>query len=311
MATTAVKETLFLAYIHGFQGGEDTFGDLPQTLDKALAPLHIVRKSFVFKSQGDLATCVRDFRKWHEHQVLAIEHEKQSPTPTVKTILICPSMGGIVAVDSLLSMIDEQSPSGRPVWPEILGIIAYDTPYLGLNPPVYHRTISTRVNAISSAVNTAREWIPPSLFTSSAVAGPKQPSKWGLGKTLAAGTAAVAAVGALSYYAKDPVINHLQFVKVLYASEDLATRMRRISNVNVGFAVFYTVVTYPSDDGGERTFCNLPKERGGIWIRQENGVAKDEVEAHCGMFSPGENDHFGEMVAKSVLLIKEWIGARE
>jgi hypothetical protein len=303
-----------------FQGGEDTFGDLPQTLDKALAPLHIVRKSFVFKSQGDLTTCVRDFREWyclylinsrHENQVLAIEREKQSPTPTVKTVLICHSMGGIVAVDSLLSMIDEQSPSGKPLWPEILGIIAYDTPYLGLNPPVFHRTISTRVNAISSAVNTAREWIPPNLFKSSAVATPKQQSKWGLGKTIAAGTAAVAAVGALSYYAKDPVINHLQFVKVLYASEDLAARMRRISSVNVGFAIFYTVVTYPSDDGGERTFCNLPKERGGIWIRQENGVAKDEVEAHCGMFSPGENDHFGEMVGRSVRLIKEWIGAME
>jgi hypothetical protein len=246
----------------------------------------------------------------HEEQVLAIEAEKQSPVPTVKTVLICHSMGGIVGVDSLLSMIDENT-SSRPLWPEILGIIAYDTPYLGLNPPVYHRTISTRVNAISSAVQTAREWVPQNLFTSNTVATPRQQSKWGLGRTIAAGTAAVAAVGALSYYVKDPVINHLQFVKTLYASEDLAKRMRRVSELKVGFVVFYTVVTHPCDDGGERTFCNLPKERDGVWIRQENGVAKDEVEAHCGMFSARENDHFGEMVDKSVRLIKGWIGAME
>ena len=224
-------------------------------------------------------------------------------------------MGGIVGVDSLLSMIDENQPSTTPLWPEIVGIIAYDTPYLGLNPPVYHRTISTRVNAISSAVNTAREWIPPSLYTSNAVStsnpiAAKPQSRWGLGATLAAGVAGVAAVAAASYYVKDPVINHLQFVKVLYASEDLVKRMRKVSEMKIGFAVFYTVVTHPSEDGGERTFCNLPKERKG-WIRQENGLAKDEVEAHCGMFSPGENDHFGDMVGTSVKLIKEWIGALE
>ena len=79
----------------------------------------------------------------------------------------------------------------------------------------------------------------------------------------------------------------------------------------MGFAVFYTVLTKPSDDGGERTFCNLPVDKGGCgrWIRQENGLAEDEVDAHCGMFLKTNNDHYEEMCRESLSTIKDWIGA--
>jgi len=78
-----------------------------------------------------------------------------------------------------------------------------------------------------------------------------------------------------------------------------------------GFACFYTVVV-DKVEGGERTFCNLPVGRErveGRWIRQENGVAKDEVEAHCGMFLRRENDHYEEMCRESIRIIRGWIGA--
>jgi hypothetical protein len=248
----------------------------------------------------------------HREQVDAIESMKYTDIPTVKTLLICHSMGGIVAVDSLLSMID----SNDPIHTSILGILAYDTPYFGLNPPVIQRTISTQVNTISSAVDAAREWVPQSLFSSKSkqatVADRSAKSGWGFGKTIAALGVGVAAVGALSYLAKDPIVNHLQFVSVLYKPDDLARRMRRLSEVKrVGFAVFYTVVTKPSDGGGERTFCNLPVDKSGCgrWIRQENGLAKDEVEAHCGIFSKSNNDHYENMSKESLSIIKDWIGA--
>jgi hypothetical protein len=221
-------------------------------------------------------------------------------------------MGGIIAADSLLSMID----SNDPIHTSILGILAYDTPYFGLNPPVIHRTISTGVNRISSSINTARELVPQGLFAPKSAQGTvaSQPAKsrWGFSKAIAAVGVGVAAVGALSYLAKDPIVNHLQFVSVLYKPNDLARRMKRLSEVTkVGFAVFYTVVTTPSDDGGERTFCNLPVDKGGCgrWIKQENGLAKDEVEAHCGMFSKINNDHYEEMCTESLSIIKDWIGA--
>ena len=58
------------------------------------------------------------------------------------------------------------------------------------------------------------------------------------------------------------------------------------------------------------TFCNIPEDKGeNKWIRQENGLAKDEVDAHCGMFTRGSNDHFGEMCSESLQIIKDWISA--
>jgi hypothetical protein len=247
----------------------------------------------------------------HQEQVHAIEQTKATRPSTVKTILVCHSMGGILAADSLLSMIEDND----PLYPSILGILAYDTPYLGLNPPVIHRTISTRVNSISTAVSTAREWIPQSLFASKSTQvtlANQTPtaSRWGLATKMAAVGAGVAAVGALSYFAKDPIVNHLQFVKVLYKPDELARRMKRLHEVqNIGFAVFYTVVTTPSEDDKERTFCILPEvKEDGKWIRQENGLAKDEVDAHCGMFLAACNDHYDEMCRQSVQMIRDWIG---
>jgi hypothetical protein len=225
--------------------------------------------------------------------------------PTTKTILISHSMGGIIAVESLFSMIDNKD----PLHSSILGIMAFDTPYFGLNPPVIHRSISTRVNNINSVVSTAKEWIPQGLFTSKQVATTSAPAKstWGWGKTMAAVGAGAAAVGALGYLAKDPVVNHLQFVKVLYKPEELARRMRRLGETDVGFSNFYTVI-WDREAREERTFCNLPKEGGeGRWVRQVNGVAKDEVEAHCGMFLKGNNDHYEEMCSEGLRIMRSWI----
>lgn len=58
------------------------------------------------------------------------------------------------------------------------------------------------------------------------------------------------------------MVNHLQFVKVLYKPDELAQRMKRFEQVRetTGFACFYTVVV--DKEEGERTFCNLPVQRG-------------------------------------------------
>ena len=220
-------------------------------------------------------------------------------------------MGGMIAVESLFSMIDNDD----PLHSSILGILAFDTPYFGLNPPVIHRTVSTRVNAITSAVNTAREWVPQSLFASKQVAttaAAPAKSSWGYAKTIAAVSAGVAAVGALGYFAKDPVVNHLQFVKLLYKPDELARRMKRLAETKgVGFANFYTVI-WDTEDREERTFCNLPKEGGeGKWVRQDNGLAKDEVEAHCGMFLRANNDHYDQMCSDGLRIMKSWIAGIE
>lgn len=108
----------------------------------------------------------------------------------------------------------------------------------------------------------------------------------------------------MTYFAKDPLVNHLQFVSVLYKPEDLARRMRQLQDLETGFVCFYTVMRV---GGEERTFCLVPDRRDSKWIRQENWVAGDEVEAHCGMFLRGMNDHFEEMCGRSLGIIRDWI----
>jgi hypothetical protein len=276
----------------------------------------VIIKPFTFKSQGDLSVCVEEFRKWyanrgldltsrHVEQIDVVRQMQDDPWRDLSTVLIGHSMGGIIAMDAFLAM----SSSSDPLLPSILGIIAYDTPYLGLNPPVFQRTISTRVDTISSTVSSAREWVPQSFFSSPSQQvvppAPVKKSRWAtLGKYVAVG-ASVAAVGAMTYLAKDTITNHLQFVSALGKPETLSARVKQFMGTKdkTGFACFYTVVGVGKE---ERTFCLLPNGEGEGWIRQVNGLARDEVEAHCGMFELRSNDGYEEMRSRSLALIQEW-----
>jgi hypothetical protein len=83
-----------------------------------------------------------------QNKVIDLEVENGTPSPTVDpsvhTILIGHSMGGIVAAETILSIIEDQpiASSGNLnadnvfMFPYIQGLLAFDTPYLGLSPGV-------------------------------------------------------------------------------------------------------------------------------------------------------------------------------
>ncbi|KAF3903479.1 hypothetical protein ABW20_dc0107641 [Dactylellina cionopaga] len=230
-------------------------------------------------------------------------------------------MGGIVAADTLLSILDDEpikkpvtspaspsssgktgggsldprknkeSPSSsssssyfpkvhddvlsdeRILFPAIIGICAFDTPYLGLSRSMFansaqnnFRQASDAFSTVSSIAKTlglfqAQEAPAASLATSSSgaqaaalpSAGQAASSGWGWGKlamVAAAATTVSAGAGAAVYWNRTNitqgfswVTSHLSFVGVLFRPDELKARVMRVSAVpDVGVTNFYTVL---------------------------------------------------------------------
>lgn len=115
--------------------------------------------------------CVARFKEWLTNKVIDLEVANSTPSPTVDpsvhTILIGHSMGGIVAAETLLSIIaDEPIPSlqnsqtnstsslpdhSTLMFPYIQAVLAFDTPYLGIAPGVVAHGAEKHWNTASSA----------------------------------------------------------------------------------------------------------------------------------------------------------------
>jgi len=99
-------------------------------------------------------------------KVIDIEVANHTPSPTVdpsvRTILIGHSMGGIVAADAILALTSDtaiESQAHDPkssdlnsfMFPYIQGVLAFDTPYLGIAPGVVAHGAEDKYNAANAA----------------------------------------------------------------------------------------------------------------------------------------------------------------
>lgn len=229
-------------------------------------------------------------------KVIDIEVNNQTPSPTVDpsvhTILIGHSMGGIVAADTLLALTSDlpidssmsSSTSSKPkdpsitslMFPYISGVLAFDTPYLGISPgvvahgaEVHYNTATSALTQISGltgmlwggsvAASTETEKKDPNSKKAAAAlpAPPADPAnvpawqKWGKMALYAGAAGAVAAGGAAAYMKRDQITegwtwvgSHLEFVGCLMKGEELKKRMEKVGVVRkelgVGFANLYT-----------------------------------------------------------------------
>ena len=215
-------------------------------------------------------------------------------------------MGGLVAADLAIEMHTEATkhtlPSeiARP-WPVVAGILAFDTPYLGVHPQVFARNIWEHGN---QAYNTYR-----SISTAASGLG-----KWGamaVTAAVASGSAAAAIMnrGQLSTgltWAQD----HLNFVSILFKGSELSTRLNALCQLShLQFVCIYTTLsTSPPNTTSlvpDRTFCVLPDqpEIRSHFHSQVNHLAQDEIQAHIGMFSPKSNSDYYPMADKVSPLI--------
>lgn len=263
-----------------------------------------------------------------------------SPTvePSIRTILIGHSMGGIVAAETVMGLASERpiytedgidKSSGRPnfnslMFPRIQGVLAFDTPYLGIAPSVvaygaegHYQTAQSAMAQLGSVWKMvgggggggdAAASSSSALATTASSAAKNDSGGWGWGKIAMYGAAAsaVAAGGAAAWMNREHisvgwswVSSHLEFVGCLARPEALKQRVaymvRLSSELNIGYANVYTRLGKAAESkevsmvgtvlGKDRTFCVVPsKQPSGKWIDNINDTAKDEVTAHVSMF---------------------------
>lgn len=231
---------------------------------------------------------------------LEVENHTASPTvdPSVHVFLVGHSMGGIVAAETLLLLAAEQPISqkstsdtepaaetdqtasvvepGTFMFPHVQGVLAFDTPFLGIAPGVVAYGTEGHYRNATTAYNTFTEVAglfgygkngTSSTGTSAAATPPKEPTKplpsadaaatpswqrWGRYAMFAGAAGAVAAGGAAALYSQrqnltagfDWVSSHLAFVGCLARASELRRRLAQLANVEqergIGCVNFYT-----------------------------------------------------------------------
>ncbi|KAJ5130677.1 uncharacterized protein N7515_006716 [Penicillium bovifimosum] len=299
-----MRKTLLLVFIHGFKGGDDTFGTFPEHLrvlaSRALPAIEVVTAVYPkYETKGDLKKCVARVRDWLQDVVIDLEVANQTASPTVDpsvhVVLIGHSMGGIVGADVLRLLADEQPIPRNPtsdiqtqstgatetivepgtfMFPHVQGVLAFDTPFLGIAPGVvsygaegHYRNATTAYNTISEVAglfgyggkgNASKETNPAppqaevkSLPSTPDAAATPSWQRWGKYAMFAGAAGAVAAGGAAMYTQRQKltegfgwVSSHLEFVGCLARTPELHQRIAHLSNVKeergIGCLNFYT-----------------------------------------------------------------------
>lgn len=192
-------------------------------------------------------------------------------------------MGGIVAADTLQLIASDQvvneGPDAEPVspvantllFPSILAVLAFDTPYLGVSPGVFAHGAEGHYNTVSSAL-TQLSGITGAIWGSNAAtaaqkSNKKQPiaalpappaststspwQKWGNIAMYAGAAGALAAGGTAAYMKRETITegwswvgSHLEFVGCLVKGEELKKRVAQTIRLNherqIGWVNIYT-----------------------------------------------------------------------
>ncbi|KAK4044727.1 hypothetical protein C8A01DRAFT_42630 [Parachaetomium inaequale] len=178
-----MKKTLLLCFIHGFKGDESTFGrnyafveHFRRLVAGALPKLDVQIVVYpTYETRGDLGECVTRFSDWLLNKVIDLEVAAGTPSPTidpsVRVVLVGHSMGGIVAAETTIKIssekpihnsVDEDSPAKSAtamppppnalMFPYIQGVLAFDTPFLGISPGVVAHGAESHYAAASTAI---------------------------------------------------------------------------------------------------------------------------------------------------------------
>ncbi|OCF60384.1 hypothetical protein L486_00017 [Kwoniella mangroviensis CBS 10435] len=159
--TTKPKDLLLLVWVHGFKGNDVTFESFPERISHLLATTHPSLKveSRVFpayQTRGELTAATLAFVDWLTELVVNLEndHGAGGGAGKAKVVLMGHSMGGLLIADAARD-IASNTREGDMMWPRIVGILAFDTPYLGLHPHTFKHHLSQAASYVDQARNIA------------------------------------------------------------------------------------------------------------------------------------------------------------
>jgi len=186
---------------------------------------------------------------------------------------------------------DPQDGTPTTLFPCVQGILAFDTPFLGVHPGVIAHGTEAHLNTASAAFNAYSQaskmfgfggGSSPKPNASRALPAPQQGGGgvgWGNLAMYAGGAAALAAAGGAAWVGRNQITegwswatSHLEFVGCLARGAELAQRLDAIAKLskrcNIGLVDFYCRLgdqKGQSDYSGkllgeERTFCVVPKD---------------------------------------------------
>ncbi|KAH7028008.1 uncharacterized protein B0I36DRAFT_328439 [Microdochium trichocladiopsis] len=166
-----MPRTLLLCFIHGFKGNDDTFKNFPLDLQKQVAaklPEQNVESVVYpkYDTKGELGQCSESLLSWLKEKVMDVRKEhSEKPWPPndrdVGVILVAHSMGGFVAADTTLLVLNERLASktegeegtAKPIFPLIQGVLTFDTPFNGLARSMFVYGAFSNYQKVSSVFN--------------------------------------------------------------------------------------------------------------------------------------------------------------
>jgi hypothetical protein len=267
-----------------------------------------------------------------------VAHSLGGGTSRAKIVLCGHSMGGLLAADSLDAFINTRPDINAPLWPNIIACLAFDTPYLGLNPNLFknsatkaadyvqnvHKTASGLWGAFSQPQKLATPVAKPAglLPAPAPASSPGRWGSWGTAAYAVGGALVAGAVAGTAYYHRADIetgygalTEHMQYVGALWDKDALAMRVHCLvegeTKHGVIFRTFYTVIpSGPPANLPPRTFCILPEPSSDAiqrFVPAPNTLAENEVRAHVTMFEPTKNDGYYQLGLEAAAVIRQAI----
>lgn len=150
---------LHLIYIHGFQGDDTSFQSFPLHLQEHLS--HILSENaakYPFRIQSSLYPTYKSIKHLSYATNNFLEWLKTQPPGPV--ILLGHSMGGLLAAEAALDSSNaHRKAGGKPK--RIVGIVAFDVPFLGMHPHVVISGLASLLPKGDSSDDESKKKTPP------------------------------------------------------------------------------------------------------------------------------------------------------